>query len=406
MVIAIESINPAFTIFTGDVVAHDVWLVNEPRVVTDLNTTYSTFSALNLVYPSVGNHDTAPVNAFPPKGLNVSPSPQVEYDAMSADWHTWIGDAGAKSTDDYGSYSVRYPSGNLRMISFNSIFYYTLNFWMYEEPMQQDPSGQFAWLVNELQAAENVGERAWLISHVPSGSSDFFHDYSNYFNQIIQRYEATIAAMFYGHTHLDQFEVAYSDYSKRSFDNAIAMSYITPSMTPTSGPPSFRVYSVDPDTFGILDFTEYTADIYSGTAPTWTKYYSAKEAYGSLLTPPVTDPAAELTPAFWHNVTVLFENNDSVFQQFIARKSRGYNATACTGSCKSDELCALRAADSTFNCGKFTPGLHINKRDDAPEQHRDQCEGSTFPSILATITQDQEKFVSLVNQEVAARRRA
>jgi sphingomyelin phosphodiesterase len=390
MIAAIESLvpNAAFTILTGDVVAHDVWLVNENEVLVDLNTTYSQMATLKLVYPAVGNHDTAPVNAFPPSAIqNPSNTADWAYDTMSADWTTWIGTAAAQSAQDYGSYSIKYPGGNLRIISFNSIFYYTDNFWLYSEPMETDPSGQFAWLINELQCAETARENVWLISHVPSGTGGFFHDYSNTFNQIVERYDATIAALFYGHTHADQFQIAYSDYKNPNFSNAFAMSYITPSMTPTSGNPSFRVYSVDPETFGVLDFTEYIADITSPSyqsGPVWKTYYSAKTAYGPLVTPPLTNPSAELTPAFWHNVTQAFESNDAAFQDYYARKSRGFDVTACTGTCKTNEICELRAAEAQYNCATVSPGVHFTKRD-GKEGHGDECEGTKTRAIFQAI---------------------
>jgi sphingomyelin phosphodiesterase len=219
-------------------------------------------AGLKLVYPTIGNHDTVPVNDFPPAAIETTLGVQWAYDTLSADCATWLGAEGAKAADQYRSYSVRYPGGNLRVISFNSVFYYTLNFWLYEEPMESDPSGQLAWVVQELQGAEDAGERVWLISHIPSGNKDFFHDFSNYFNHIIERYDATIAALLNGHTHRDEFEVGYSDYSQRTSENAFAVSYIAPSMTPTSGSPSFRVYSVGLDTFAVLDFTQYIANIF------------------------------------------------------------------------------------------------------------------------------------------------
>lgn len=64
--------------------------------------------------------------------------------------------------------------------------------------METDPAGQFAWLVNELQAAETAGERVYIIGHMPMGLSDALHDGSNYFNQIVNRYDATISALFFG----------------------------------------------------------------------------------------------------------------------------------------------------------------------------------------------------------------
>ncbi|PWY91733.1 acid sphingomyelinase [Aspergillus sclerotioniger CBS 115572] len=370
MYAAIKELVPdsSFVIFTGDVVEGAVWLVNETEVTNDLNDAYNTRMSdyFDLVYGVTGNHDTAPVNSFPPSDIDTTISSQWAYDTLSSDWSQWIGSSAASTADDYGAYSVKYPGGNLRIISFNSNFYYRENFWLYEKSMQTDPNGQLAWLVSELAAAETAGERVWLMGHMPMGSGDTFHDASNYFNQIIQRYDATIAAVFYGHTHKDEFELAYSNYTDQSADTATMMSYIMPAMTPTSGNPAFRVYSVDPVTFGVLDFTEYITNMSSPTyqeKPTWEKYYSAKEAYGSLLDPPVTDSAAELTPAFWHNVTVLLENDDSVFQDYYARKRRGWDVSECTGDCKTDEICQLRAAESQYNCVEITPGINFKKRD-------------------------------------------
>lgn len=37
--------------------------------------------------------------------------------------------------------------------------------------MERDPSGQLAWLVSELEAAEKAGERVWLMGHMPLGES-------------------------------------------------------------------------------------------------------------------------------------------------------------------------------------------------------------------------------------------
>ena len=81
--------------------------------------------------------------------------------------------------------------------------------------------------------------------------------------------------MFFGHTHWDHFQISYSNYSSPTFSNAVAMSYIAPSLTPTAGMPAFRVYTVDPVTFAILDATTYIADmnnpVFQTTGPVWTK---------------------------------------------------------------------------------------------------------------------------------------
>lgn len=64
--------------------------------------------------------------------------------------------------------------------------------------MEFDPDGQLAWLVSELQAAETAGQRVFIIGHMPLGTNDALHDGSNYLGQILNRYDATIAALFFG----------------------------------------------------------------------------------------------------------------------------------------------------------------------------------------------------------------
>ena len=416
MYAAIKSIvpNAAMTLFTGDIVDHAVWLTNETQNIKDLNDAYNRMSGLLNVYGTAGNHEASPTNAFPPAALKGATSAQWVYDTLSADWTQWIGAASAAQADQYGAYSVKYPGGNLRVISINTNFYYVDNYWLYENVMEKDPSGQLAWLVNELQAAETAGERVYIIGHMAMGLADAFHDASNYFSQIVDRYDATIAALFFGmfqvfkaqfaasflhqtgHTHVDQFEIAYSDYTAQTYDNALEVSYICPSMTPTSGYPAFHVFTVDPVTFGVLDMTTYAASMTltgnQTSAPVWSEYYSAKSAYGPLVTPPLTDPTAELTPAFWHNLTVVLQNNQTAFDEYYSRKSRGYNVPSCTGTCVTSEICGMRAAEAQYNCHSITPGINFRKRDEmGPEERGEgiiresECEGSAFRPILARI---------------------
>lgn len=164
MYAAINSLVPdnAFTIFTGDVVEGAVWLVNQTEVTNDINDAFVTRmqSSLGLVYPVIGNHDVAPVNSFPPAAVNTTISSQWVYNALSSDWTTWIGSPGATTVENnYGAYSIMHGNTSLRIISFNSNFYYKENFWLYENKMEADPSVQLAWLVDQLSAAETSRER-------------------------------------------------------------------------------------------------------------------------------------------------------------------------------------------------------------------------------------------------------
>ncbi|KAK3062096.1 hypothetical protein LTS18_004828 [Coniosporium uncinatum] len=338
--------NAAFTTFTGDIVDHAVWNTTQAQNTIDINDAYAKMSARRLVYGTIGNHEASPTNAFPP--TSVGDDSDWVYNLLSGIWSRWIGVTAASAEQDFGAYSTKYERGNLRVVSLNTNFYYALNFWMYRRNFETDPSGQLAWLVRELQAAEDVNERVYIIDHTPPGRDDTFRDISNYFDQIMNRYSGTIATLFFGHTYKGHFEIAYSDYSARSYSNALAVSYIMPSLTPTDGHPSFRIYSVDPVTFAILDSTTYIADVtnpgYQTTSPVWTKYYSAKEAYSPLISETfANDTSAELAPAFWHNVTAALQSNPDAFSAYYARKTRGWEVPACDDVCKVSKICQLQA---------------------------------------------------------------
>ncbi|PLB54382.1 acid sphingomyelinase and PHM5 phosphate metabolism protein [Aspergillus steynii IBT 23096] len=375
---AVAALDPAFTLYTGDVPAHDIWMVNQSSVLRDFNSTYAQLGALGLVYAALGNHDAAPVNLFPSDTIPASHRPQWAYDALSDDWTALMGaNYSTPPTDGpEGSYSILHddsPGGHpLRIISYNSVLYYKYNFYAYTDPMPADPDGLLAWLIDELTAAESAGQRVWLVAHIPAGGPDTLHAYSTAFDRIVNRYAATIAALFYGHTHTDLFQLSYRDYSAdgRTAQSASAVAYIAPSLTPTSGPPAFRIYDIDPVTFAVLDYTVYIATLPAATAGTagapqirWSKYYSAKEAYGGMVSPPVTAAADELTPAFWHNVTVAMERDDAVFRGFWERTTRGYNVSECTGACARKEICALRGGDARFNCRSGGWGVDLAKRE-------------------------------------------
>ncbi|KAF7719104.1 Uncharacterized protein PECH_001948 [Penicillium ucsense] len=397
MMTAIASMNPAFSIYTGDVVAHDVWLVDKAEVLEDFNKTYGMIEEhLGLVYPAMGNHDTAPLNLVPSDKLPGRFNPQWAFDALTSSWLAITGAESVSHATKFGSYSAVHPNSHLRIISYNSIFYYKYNFFSYTEPMEYDPDGQFAWLINELQSAESANQRVWLISHIPSGDIDHFRDHSHYFDQIVQRYEATIAAFFYGHTHTDAFQISYSDYKNRNHNTANAVGYIAPSMTPTSGSPSFRVYEIDPETYAVMDYTQYIANITDPSFqanPVWIPYYSAKKDYGSTLSPSPPD-TAELTPAFWHNITVAMEKDPSVFDSYWARRTRGYKVPSCSADCQRTQICALRGADAQHSCVKRTPGLSLSKRGGVEEvrdhpllskRFHPECNHAGMAPLLAKI---------------------
>jgi len=280
------------------------------------------------------------------------------------------------------------PGMNLRIISINTMFWYKQNYWLYDsDDFQPDPNGVLAFMVDALQLAEDSGQRAWIIGHIPPGKEDTVEDQSNYYNQILQRYKNTIAGQFYGHSHKDQFEIAYSDYNEQTAANAVAVALIGPALTPTSGNPAFKVYDIDPDTFEVMDqsvfFTNISAPSFQ-VKPEWGLFYSARQTYGPLVGLQRDEP---LSPAFWHKLTEVFAANDTAFQLFNTFISRDGAVTPCDipSGCVNTTICDMRALRSENNCDTPAEGFSLRRRAMAAghAHESDECEGMGLAHVLS-----------------------
>lgn len=144
------------------------------------------------------------------------------------------------------------------------------------------------------------------------------------------------------------------------------MGYIAGAMTPTSGNPGFRVYTVDAGDFSILDFevfitnTSHPSFNSNHTPPQWERYYSAREVYGPLVGLKEEDG---LTPAFWDKVTQVLQDDEVEYDQYLLRKFKGKDMGPCTGACRGADVCQLRAGRAEDNCEVFTAGITFSKRD-------------------------------------------
>lgn len=63
-----------------------------------------------------------------------------------------------------------------------------------------------------------TGKKSLIIGHIAPGSSDCMKTWSKNFYNIINRYEDTVVALFYGHSHADEFELFYDvqEYSSKT----------------------------------------------------------------------------------------------------------------------------------------------------------------------------------------------
>lgn len=54
-----------------------------------------------------------------------------------------------------------------------------------------------------------------IIGHIPPGSGDCLTPWSWNYYKIINRYESTVTAQFFAHTHLDEFEIFYDEKTRK-----------------------------------------------------------------------------------------------------------------------------------------------------------------------------------------------
>lgn len=80
--------------WTGDIPAHNVWSQTRTQQLNEL-TTISRLIRKYLgtevtVYPAVGNHESTPVNSFPPPFVRGNRSSHWLYDTMAEEWAHWL----------------------------------------------------------------------------------------------------------------------------------------------------------------------------------------------------------------------------------------------------------------------------------------------------------------------------
>lgn len=124
------------------------------------------------------------------------------------------------------------------------------------------------------------------------------------------RYESTISASFFGHTHKDEFELYYDEDTTRP----VGVGFIGPSVTTyTSLNPGYRIYYVDGDREGssrtVLNHETWVLDLEQSNknrVAVWFKSYSAKEEY----------QMSSLGPDEWDKLYQRLKTNDDLLQTY------------------------------------------------------------------------------------------
>ncbi|XP_031785988.1 sphingomyelin phosphodiesterase isoform X5 [Nasonia vitripennis] len=297
-----------YIIWTGDLPPHDVWNQTRDENLKILRDTVKqmvkTFPGVPI-FPSLGNHESAPVNSYPPPFAPEDNSIAWLYNELDEQWRQWL-PAGTSNTVKRGAfYSVLVRPG-FRILSVNTNYCNNKNWWLLMN--STDPVSELQWLIYELQGAEINNEKVHIIGHIPPGHSDCLKVWSRNYYHIINRYESTITAQFFGHTHYDEFEVFYDT---ADLGRALSIAYIGPSVSPYYDlNPGYRIYYVDGDhpktTRMVIDHESWVMNLKEANLydfPIWYKSYSARQTF----------QMPSLLPKDWDSLIDKMTNEPNVF---------------------------------------------------------------------------------------------
>eukprot|EP00116_Pleurobrachia_bachei_P002993 sb/3463255/ len=351
-----EEIKPDLVFWTGDIPAHDVWNQSRSEQQHHIGLTAQLmreYLPRTRVYPALGNHESSPVDSFPPPGLT---SKALSNDWLNLYvqkiWSLWLPPEALPTVGYAGYYAVQH-SESLRIVSLNTMYCDALNFWLYLD--NTDPGGQLQWLVQELTWAEKARIKVIILGHIPTGRIDCLKSFSWNYYRIVDRFEGTIVGQFMGHTHLDHFMMQYSEEPDH---HSTSYQFVSPSLTTFADlRPSIRVYTFDGlysgSTYRPLKHETYLFDLDRANTKNetvWELEYDTESAYN--LTWLVPDEMESL-------VTRLEEDRgffNKTYYNFMYHK----NGNKCDDDCYQYELCQLRTGRS--HDPSICPAMSLEER--------------------------------------------
>ncbi|XP_030055726.1 sphingomyelin phosphodiesterase [Microcaecilia unicolor] len=326
-----------YVYWTGDIPAHNVWEQSRTDQLLELNNITSLirkYLGQIPIYPAVGNHETTPVNNFPPPYIHGNKSSRWLYEAMAEAWKDWLTPEALHTLRLGGFYTVKLNPG-LRLVSLNMNFCSPGNFWLLMN--STDPADQLQWLVGVLQDAEDNKEKVHIIGHIPPANC--LRSWSWNYYHIVNRYESTISAQFFAHTHLDEFEMFYDE---ETLTRPVSVAFLSPSVTTYINlNPGYRVFQIDGNYPGsshmVLDHETFILNLTKANAnpqdqPVWERLYRAREAFNMETA----------FPEAWDNLIQRFLDDDGLFQKFWYFYHKGHVQGFVGTPVKPPLLCHLR----------------------------------------------------------------
>lgn len=269
--------------YTGDIVDHFSWEITKQGNTDSIKKVFKLFrdNFQNIpIFPVLGNHEAYPSNVFAPTTVT---SPEVSikwlYDLANEEWESWLPSTTKKTIQEGGYYTVLVNPG-FRIVALNNNICYHSNWWILHDTLYF--TEQLQWLHDVLMAASLDSEIVHILGHVPSNDPYCYKGWTKSYRAIVNKFQNVIASQFNGHSHVDEFNLYYSE------DNTTPISTAWNGASATTFAylnPNYRVYYADSETHEILDFETWIynlteANLTPDQNPRWFKEYSFKEEYG------------------------------------------------------------------------------------------------------------------------------
>jgi len=343
----LQELQPDFVIITGDMPPHDIWEqtdVYNMKYQSIAGGLVQKYFPHTQVYAQFGNHACFPVNQY-----DFTPGNEEWLNnGFADDWGLWLTADAKQQLRTTGVYSMLHPGSNLRIIALNTQACNDQNFFLWVN--STDPGGQVVWLYETLLKAEQNGELVYMFGHYYLADDGCLKYWSYHINALIDRFENTIAGMFFGHSHSDSFHV------NRAVDSNLptGIQFVGPSVTTyTDKNPSFRVYSADFDTKQVTNIWQYRLNLPAANAnpdasPVFSLAYDFKDIYG----------VPDMNLQTLYSLGLNIGHNETLALIYLNNHETGHNPpTSCDANCQHGLMCDITygVGDQVDNCSGYVP---------------------------------------------------
>jgi len=266
--------NPDYIMFTGDNIAHSVWLVTQEEVIRatkmQIEAIQEQFGLDTPIYPAIGNHEKAPVDEFHGEEIEL-------LQGLADIFKPYLTDEAYETFRKYGYYSM-IVKNNLRIVSINCLLCDSMNFNLLYDYTQT--KAMFTWLEKVLSDAEKNGEIVHIMNHIPMLSAQHTIQCAWRLKILMDRYQNIIRGLFSGHSHSEYLSMIHEYYNETIPTH---VNYICSGLTPYSEyQPSFRIYLVDKVGLYVQDYIQYRMNLIESNEkrePVWFIPYNATDLF-------------------------------------------------------------------------------------------------------------------------------